>query len=172
MAGAKRGGGGGGGRENGKREGRVPSSSPQSPPLFPFLPIPYPLPLSTPTRQAKPSSNLSNETFRIPYKRRLLKISQGKWIQGNLTGFKESVICSVVYVLFINRFKLLGFKWSIKLPWQLCCPQTEQKSQQSLIFSSRACALISRGSRLNSLLACLGFACSNFAKKNKRLLAV
>ena len=34
---------------------------------------------------------------------------QGKRIQGNLTRFKESVISSVVYVLFINRFKLLGF---------------------------------------------------------------
>ena len=33
-------------------------------------------------------------------------------------------------------------------------------------------ALISRGSRLYSPLACLGFACSNLAKKNKRLLAV
>ena len=31
---------------------------------------------------------------------------------------------------------------------------------------------MSRGLRLNSKLACLGFACSNFAKKNKRLLAV
>ena len=30
----------------------VPSRSPQSPPLFPFLPIPYPLPLSTPATQA------------------------------------------------------------------------------------------------------------------------
>ena len=28
-------------------------------------------------------------------------------IQGNLTGFKESVIFSVVYVIFINRFKAL-----------------------------------------------------------------
>ena len=30
----------------------VPSPSPQSPPFFPFLPIPYPLPLSTPATQA------------------------------------------------------------------------------------------------------------------------
>ena len=44
------------------------------------------------------------------------KFPQGKRIQGNLTGFKESVIFSVVYVLFINRFKLLGFNWIIKLP--------------------------------------------------------
>ena len=32
--------------------------------------------------------------------------------------------------------------------------------------------LAARGSRLNSPLACLGFACSTFAKKNKRLLSV
>ena len=37
------------------------------------------------------------------------KFPQGKRIQRNLTGFKESVKFSVVYVLFINRFKLLGF---------------------------------------------------------------
>ena len=40
------------------------------------------------------------------------------------------------------------------------------------IFSSRAYALVSRGSRLAALpLACLGFACSNFAKKkiNKKI---
>ena len=42
VAGAKRGGEGGGGRG---REGNPP-------PLFPFLPIPYPLPLSTPATQA------------------------------------------------------------------------------------------------------------------------
>ena len=29
---------------------------PNPPPLFPFLPIPYPLPLSTPATQAKRSS--------------------------------------------------------------------------------------------------------------------
>ena len=63
------------------------------------------------------------------------KFPQGKRIQGNLTGFKESVEKKVVYVLFINRFKLLGFNWLIKLPWQLRCPQTEQKSQQSLTYS-------------------------------------
>ena len=41
------------------------------------------------------------------------------------------------------------------------------------IFSSRAYALVSRGSRFAALLlACLGFACSIFAKKNKTLLAV
>ena len=86
--------------------------------------------------------------LRISYRRKLLKIPQGIWTRGNLTGFKESVIFSVVYVLFINRFKLLRFNWLIKLPWQLGCPQTKRKSQQSLIFSSRAYALVSRGSRL------------------------
>ena len=69
------------------------------------------------------------------------KFPQGKWIQGNLTGFKESAIFSVVYVLLINRFKLLGFNWLIKFSWQLHCPQTEQKSQQSLIFSSQVTPL-------------------------------
>ena len=38
--------------------------------------------------------------------------------------------------------------WLIKLPWQLRCPQPEQKSQQSLIFSSRAYVLAYRDSRL------------------------
>ena len=51
-------------------------------------------------------------------------------------------------MFFINRFKLLGFNWLNKLPWQLRCPQIEQKSQQSLIFSSRAYALLYRDSRL------------------------
>ena len=44
-----------------------------------------------------------------------------------------------------------------------------------VLISSSAIAnhdVISRGSRLNSQLTCLGFACSNLAKKNKRLLAV
>ena len=45
------------------------------------------------------------------------KFPQEKGIKGNiLTGFKESVIFSVVNVLFINRFKLLGFNLLIKLP--------------------------------------------------------
>ena len=43
--------------------------------------------------------------------------------------------------------------------------------QQFFIFSSRAYALVSCG-KAASLLACLGFACSNFAKKNKRMLTV
>ena len=43
----------------------------------------------------------------------------------------------------------------------------------TIIFSSRAYALVSRESRLAALPpACLSFACSNFAKKNKRLLGV
>ena len=50
MAGAKR--GGAGGREKGKKEGRSPPPLPNPPPLFPFLPIPCPLPLSTPATQA------------------------------------------------------------------------------------------------------------------------
>ena len=40
-------------------------------------------------------------------------------------------------------------------------------TRQEKTFSSRACALVYRAP-----LACLGFACSNFARKNKRLLAV
>ena len=47
-----------------------------------------------------------------------------------------------------------------KLPWQLRCPRTEQKSQQSLIFSSWA------------LRPYFAVSCRNFAKKKKRLLAV
>ena len=90
----------------------------------------------TTANNSEPSSNLSKKKFLKVYltEGNCCKFPQGKQIQGNLTGFKESVIFSVVYVLFINRFKLLGFNWLIKLPWQLCCPQTEQKSQQSLIF--------------------------------------
>ena len=101
---------------------------------------------------------------------RLSDWSSPKWppllLKVILPDFKE-IKFSVVYVQFINRLKLLGFNWIIKLPWQLRCPQTEQKSQQSLIFSSRAYALVYR-----TLLACLGFACSNFAKKYKRLFAL
>ena len=44
-------------------------------------------------------------------------------------------------------------------------------NQQSLIFSSRAYALVYRCSRLRRSHAWV-FSCSNFAKKNKRLLAV
>ena len=47
--------------------------------------------------------------LRMSYRRKLRKFPHGKRIQGNLTGFKERVIFSVVYVLFINRFKLLVF---------------------------------------------------------------
>ena len=66
---------------------------------------------------------------------------------------------------------MIGFNWLIKLPGQPRFPQTEQKSQQSLQFFFSG--LRPRLSRLAaSLLACLGFSCSNFAKKNKRLLAV
>ena len=69
-----------------------------------------------------------------------------------------------MYVLFINRFKSLGFNLLIKLPWQLRCPQTEQKSQESLIFSSRAYALLYRGSRLRRWRHAWVFSCSNFAR--------
>ena len=41
--------------------------------------------------------------------RNCCKFPQGKQIQGNLTAFIERVIFSVVYVLFINLFKLLVF---------------------------------------------------------------
>ena len=39
-------------REKGKREGSPLPPLPNPPPLFPFLPIPYPLPLSTPATEA------------------------------------------------------------------------------------------------------------------------
>ena len=46
-------------------------------------------------------------------------------------------------------------------------------ANNDVIITIRDYALVSRGSRLAALpLPCLGFACSNFAKKNKRLLAV
>ena len=98
---------------------------------------------SQPTaNNSEPSSNLSDKTF----KDILQKETAVNFLKGN--KFKAiGVVFSVVYVLFIFRFKLLGFNWLIKLPWQLRCPQTEQKSQQSLIFSSRAYALISRDKR-------------------------
>ena len=56
------------------------------------------------------SSNLSNEKF-LGYftEENCCKFPQGKQIQGNLTRFNESLIFSVVYVLFINRLKLLRF---------------------------------------------------------------
>ena len=47
--------------------------------------------------------------LRISYEGNCCKFPQGKRIQGNLTRFKEIVIFPVVYVLLINRFKLLGF---------------------------------------------------------------
>ena len=129
---------------------------------------------SQPTaNNCEPSSNPSNKTF----KDILQEETAVNFLEGNefkailLDYFEESVIFSVVYGLFINRFKLLGFNWLIKLPWQLRCPQTKQKSQQvSYFFFS---GLRPRFSRLAALpLMCLGFACSNFAKKNKRMLAV
>ena len=99
----------------------------------------------------EPSSNLSNKTFKDIFQKEtalnFLKVNEFKAILPE--GFKESVFFSVVYVLFINRFKLLGFNSRlIKLPRKLRCPQTEQKSQQSLIFSSRAYVFVSHDSRL------------------------
>ena len=44
------------------------------------------------------------------------KFPQGKGIQGNLTGFLKKKNFSVVYVLFITCFRLLGFNGLIKLP--------------------------------------------------------
>ena len=60
----------------------------------------------------------------------------------------SSAIANHDFIITIRDWdKLLEFNWLIKSPWQLRCPQTKQKSQQSLIFSSRAYALVSRGSR-------------------------
>ena len=59
----------------------------------------------------EPSSNLSNKTFKDIFQKEtalnFLKVNEFKAILPD--GFKESVFFSVVYVLFINRFKLLGF---------------------------------------------------------------
>ena len=65
---------------------------------------------SQPTaNNSEPSSNLSNKTF----KDTLQKETAVNFLKGNefkaFSGFKESVIFSVVYALFINRFKLLVF---------------------------------------------------------------
>ena len=91
---------------------------------------------SQPTaNNSEPSSNLSNKTFKdILQKETAVNFLKGNEFKAILPGFKESVRFSVVYVLFINRFKLLGFNWLIKLPWQLRCPQTKQKSQQVSYF--------------------------------------
>ena len=105
---------------------------------------------SQPTaNNSEPSSNLSNKTFKDNLQEEtavnFLKGNEFKAILPDLK--KVSVIFSVGYVLVINRFKVLWSNWLIILPWQLRCPQTKQKSQQSLI-SSRAYALVSHGSWL------------------------
>ena len=72
------------------------------------------------------------------------KFPQGKRIQGNLTGFKESVIFSVVYVLFINRFKLLGFNWWINYLDSFVVPGQNKRVSSLLFFLLGLYALISR----------------------------
>ena len=65
---------------------------------------------------------------------------------------------------FINRFKLLGYNWLIKLPWQLLfSPDRTKESAVSYFFFSGLRPRFSR--QAASPLAWLGFACSNFAKK-------
>ena len=90
----------------------------------------------TTANNSEPSSNLSNKTFKDILQRE----AAVNFLKGNefkaILPFKESVIFSVVYVLFINLFKYFGFNWLIKLPWQLRYPQTEKKSQKCLIFSA------------------------------------
>ena len=70
----------------------------------------------TTANDSEPSSNLSNKTFKdILQKETAVNFLKGNEFKAILPGFKESVRFSVVYVLFINRFKLLGFNWIIKL---------------------------------------------------------
>ena len=83
----------------------------------------------TTANNSEPCSNLNTKTFKdILQKETTVNFLKGNEFKAILPGFKESVRFPVVYVLFINRFKLLGFNWLMKLPWQLRCPQTEQKS--------------------------------------------
>ena len=65
---------------------------------------------SQPTaNNSEPSSNLSNKTFKdILQKETAVNFLKGNEFKAILPGFKESVRFSVVYVLFINRFKLPG----------------------------------------------------------------
>ena len=76
----------------------------------------------------------------------------------------------MVYVLFINRLRLIGFKLVNYITLKaLLSPDSTIESAVSSIFLLG----LPRLSRLAALLlACLGFSCSNFANKNKRLLAV
>ena len=61
--------------------------------------------------------NLNNKTFKdILQKETAVNFLKGNEFKAILPGFKESVRFPVVYVLFINRFKLLGFNWLMKLP--------------------------------------------------------
>ena len=102
--------------------------------------------VSQPTaNNSEPSSNLSDKTFKdMLQKETAVNFLKGKRIQGNLSRFKESVIFSLVCVLLKSFQVTRLFNWLIKLPWQPRCPQTEQKSRQSLIFSSRGYALVYR----------------------------
>ena len=145
--------------EGGGRRGTFLSFLPRAPHTLSRAPkFPLPLPLSTPTTQAKPTANnsepssyLSNKTFKdiLITEWNCWKFLKGNEFKAILPDLKKCNFFSCL-CLFINRFRFLGFNWLIKLPFQLGCPHTEQKSQQSLMFSSRAYALISRGLIRNS----------------------
>ena len=104
----------------------------------------------TTANNSESSSNLSNKTLKdIVQKETAVNFLKGNEFKAILPGFKESVRFSVVYVLFINRFKLLGFNWIIKLSWQPRCPQTEHNWVSGLLFFFLGrYALVSRGKRL------------------------
>ena len=91
------------------------------------------------------------------------KFPQGKGIQGNFSAFFKKLKFSSCFCSICNSFQDNRFNWLIKLPWL-----------RSLLFFFLGLtpSFIAARGFAASLLACLGFSCSNFAKKNKRLLAV
>ena len=100
---------------------------------------------SQPTaNNSKPSGNLSNKTFKdILRKETAVNSLKGNEFKAILPDLKKFFQMFLFYLQIVSSYS--GFNWLIKLPWQLRCPQTKQKSQQTLIFSSRAYALVSPG---------------------------
>ena len=78
---------------------------------------------------------------------------------------------SVVYVLFINRHRLIGFKLVNYITLKaLLSPDSTIESAVSYFFLSGLRPCLSLLAAVP--LVCLSFTCSKFTKKNERLLAV
>ena len=83
---------------------------------------------SQPTaNNSEPSSYLSNKTFKDILQKETVENSSREMNSRQSYQIKESVIFSVVYVLFINRFKLLGLitgspssKYELGEHWHCC----------------------------------------------------